>query len=208
MLRSNICALATAAILPLALSSNPSTPDPVKPISAYHDGTEIVFAPEVTSAGHLATFGPWTLGQPLLQEKPLDKRLNLYVVIPGRQHRSAAHAEYDHSLIVNILTEDKPREWDVYWCFVLDPSLQLDLRGEHELLVAAQQSFHPADLFDLEDVAGHEVLAEKVAVKSLPDLKRYGRKDGSLPRVLIVPARLALRATALATIPAARPSTP
>ena len=145
----------------------------------------------------MASFGPWTLGQPLREEKPLDKRLNLYVVVPGRQYRSPGHAAYDHSLIVNTLTEDKPREWDIYWCFVLDPAFQGDLRSEHDLLVAAQQSFRPADLFDLEDVFGHEAMAEKIGVRSLSDLRRYRHQDGSLPRVLMAPARLALRATAM-----------
>jgi hypothetical protein len=144
----------------------------------------------------MATFGPWTLGQPLREEKPLDKRLNLYVVVPGKQYRTPGRAAYDHNLIVNTLAEDKPREWDIYWCFVLDPSFQGDLRSEHDLLVADQQSFRPADLFDLEDVFGHEAMAEKIGVRTLSDLKRYRHPDGSLPRVLMVPARLALRAIA------------
>lgn len=189
-------ALATTMLLWAALGPNGSPPDPVKPLSAYHDGAEILFTPQSESAGPMISFGPWALGQSLREEKPLDKRLNLYVVVPGRQYRSAARAAYDHNLIVNTLTEDKPREWDVYWCFVLDPAFQGDLRSEHDLLVAAQQSFRPADLFDMEDVFGHEAMAEKIGVRSLPDLKRYRRQDGSLPRVLMVPARQALRATA------------
>jgi hypothetical protein len=39
-------------------------------------------------------------------------------------------------------------------------------------------------------------LAERLSIKSMADLRRYRRADGSLPRLLIVPARLAVRATA------------
>ena len=188
--------LATGMLLCAPLVPFGSLPDPVKPLSAYHDGAEVVFTPQSEGMGPIASFGPWTLGRTLREEKPLDKRLNLYVVVPGRQYRSPAHSPYDHTLIVNTLTEDKPREWDIYWCFVLDPAFQGDLRSEHDLLVAAQQSFRPADLFDLEDVFGQEAMAEKIGVRTLSDLKRYRHPDRSLPRVLIVPARLALRAIA------------
>jgi hypothetical protein len=192
----NMRALTTAMLLWAALGSSGSPPDPAKPLSAFHDGAEVLFTPQSEGTGPMASFGPWTLGQPLREEKPLDKRLNLYVVVPGKQYRTPARAAYDHSLIVNTLTEDKPREWDIYWCFVLDPAFQGDLRSEHDLLVAAQQSFRPADLFDLEDIFGHEAMADKIGARSLTDLKRYRHPDGLLPRVLMVPARQALRATA------------
>lgn len=132
----------------------------------------------------------------LPEEKPLDKRLNLYVVIPGKQYHSPTAPEYDHNLVVNALTHDQLREWDIFWCFVLDPRLEDDFRSEHDLLVAAHESFTPSDLFDVEDIPGHEVLREKADVQSLADLGRYRRKDGSLPRVVILPAHLALRGSA------------
>jgi hypothetical protein len=144
----------------------------------------------------MAALGPWTLGERLREDKPLDKRLNLYVVVPGMQYRSPVRPEYDHSLIVNSLTHEKPREWDVFWCFILDARLTDDLRSEKELLTAAQQSFQPADLFDIEDIPGHEVLSEKSGIQTLDGLNRYRHKDGSLPRILILPAHMALRATA------------
>ncbi len=196
MPNANIRTALIAAVLLAAVGRNASAPEPLKPLTAYHDGAEILFAPEPGQTKRLASFGPWALGQPLLEEKPLDKRLNLYVMIPGRQYRSPVHPEYDHTLLVNTLTEDKPREWDIYWCFVLDVSVPADIRSEHDLLVAAQESFRPRDLFDVEDIPGHEVLAEKLNVKILSDLKPYRHKDRSLPRVLIVPARIALRGTA------------
>jgi hypothetical protein len=166
------------------------------PLSAYYEGTTIQFAPASESVRQPAVLGPWIFGQRLRQEKPLDKRLNLYVVMPGGQYRSPVNPEYDHNLVVNTLSHDKVREWDIFWCVVLDPDLGDDFRSEHELLLAAQGVFKPADLFDIEDVPAHEVLQEKMGVRSLDDLNRYRRKDGSLPRMLILPAKLAVSATA------------
>ena len=169
---------------------------PPKPLPAYYESSIIEFAPEVASSHSMAALGPWNFGERLREPKPLDKRLNLYVVVPGRQFHSLARPEYDHNLVINSLTHEKAREWDIFWCFILDSRLSDDLRSEKDLLAAAQQSFQPADLFDIEDVPGHEMLAEKTGIKTLADLGRYRRKDGSLPRLLIVPARIAVRATA------------
>jgi hypothetical protein len=201
VLAADLRALVTVFLFLAVLASSAPAPEPVKPFSVFHDGAEVPFIPEMPGSGHPVNLGPWTLGYPLPEAKPLDKRLNLYVVIPGKQYHSAVHPEYDHTLIVNTLTEEKPREWDVYWCFVLDPSFQADLLNEHDLLMAAQESFHPADLFDVEDMPGRVLMAEKMDVHSLPELRRSRRRDGSLPRILIVPARLALRATAVAPEP-------
>ena len=41
-----------------------------------------------------------------------------------------------------------------------------------------------------------QMLNEKTGIQTLAELGRYRHKDGSLPRVLILPARLAIRATA------------
>jgi hypothetical protein len=171
---------------------------PVKPFIAYHNGGDIVFAPEHTGTRRLASFGPWNFGERLSDDgKPVDKRLNLYVVAPGAQYRSPVRPEYDHNRVVNKYTADgKVHEWDIFWCFVLDQSLTTDLRSERELLLAKQQTFHPADLFDISDVPAHAALAEKLGIATFADLKRFRRKDGSLPRLVILPARLAVRATA------------
>lgn len=116
--------------------------------------------------------------------------------MPGRQYHSAVNPEYDHNLVINTLAHEKVREWDIFWCIALDPALNDDLRSERDLLVAAQQTFRPADLFDMEDIPAREVLREKTGVHSLADLERYRRKDGSLPRLLILPAKLAVSANA------------
>jgi len=171
-------------------------PEGVKPLFAYYESNIVQFAPESAGKARIASLGPWALGQRLPEDKPLDKRLNLYVVIPGKQYHSTTAAEYDHNLVINALTHDQVKEWDIFWCFVLDPQLDEDFRNEHDLLVAAHQSFTPADLFDLEDVPGHELLREKTEIQSLAELSYYRRKDGSFPRVVILPAHAAVRAAA------------
>ncbi|HZD95860.1 MAG TPA: hypothetical protein VE133_16485, partial [Candidatus Sulfotelmatobacter sp.] len=106
-------------------------------------------------------------------------------------------SEYDHNLVINKYTVDgKLREWDVFWCFILDPALRADVRSERELLMAKHQTFRPADLFDFKDLPAHALMAERAGIKSMNDLRRYRRKNGSMPRLLILPARLAVRATA------------
>src|SRR5215467_6890020 len=178
--------------------TGPARPS-VKPFLVYHDGAYIIFAPEVTGTQRPARFGPWTLGErlSLSDETPRDKRLNLYVVVPGVQYRAPAKPEYDHNRVVNKYTVDgKSRDWDIFWCFILDPSLRPDVRSERELLLAKHQTFRPADLFAIKDVPAHALMAERIGVKSMKDLKRFRRKDGTLPRMLILPARLAVRATA------------
>ena len=176
-----------------------SARDATKPFLVYHDGVYLLFAPEVTGTHRPARLGPWDLGERLSadQETPRDKRLNLYVVVPGGQYHSASHPEYDHNLVINKYpTDHNPREWDIFWCLQLDPSLPTDLRSEHDLLQAAHQRFNPPVSFALREVPASAVMAERLSVVKVEDLKRFRHKDGSLPRMLIVPAHLAVRATA------------
>lgn len=197
MLRRHIRAISTVVVAAAGFATATSLHNEVKPFSVYHDGDDLIFTPEVASTRRLASIGPWNLGERLSDGKPADKRLNLYVVVPGMQYRAAGKAEYDHNLVVNKYTVDgKARDWDVFWCFILDPTLRPDLRSEHELLIAKQQTFRPADLFDIKDVPSHAVMAEHLGVKMMSDLRRFRHKDGTLPRLLILPARLAVRGTA------------
>lgn len=169
----------------------------VKPFQVYHDGDNMLFSPQKTGTRRIARFGPWRLGERLRDGKPEDKRLNLYIVVPGGQYHSANHSEYDHNRVVNKYTVNgQVREWDIYWCFILDPALSADLRSERSLLVAAQQTFRPADLFDISDVPAHAAMADKLGIATFADLKRFRRRDGSLPRLIIIPAHLAVRASA------------
>lgn len=201
----NLKKLPKLGILAATLSFAAPIQQAAKPLSACYESADILFVPEVTEGHAPAKLGPWTLGERLPQGKPRDERLNLYVVLPGVQNRSALRSAYDHNLVVNRLATERAREWDIFWCFVMDPALDADLRGEHDLIVAAHETFRPADLFDMEDIPGRETLAEKLGVRTLADLRKYRHKDGTLPRLLIVPAHLAVSATAeIPSSPAAR----
>jgi hypothetical protein len=195
--KQHIEAWSKVTLFAVGLGFTGSAPSPVRPFAAYHDGSAIVFTPEVTGTQRMAKFGPWSLGERLSEGKPLDNRLNLYVVVPGTQYRSSSHPEYDHNRIVNKYTIDgKAREWDIFYCIIIDSSLAGDYRSESDLLVAAHQTFRPADLFDVSDIPASDMIKEKLGVKTVADLRRYRRKNGTLPRLLIVPAGLAVRATA------------
>jgi len=145
----------------------------------------------------MASVGPWNLGERVAEDKPIDKRLNLYVVVPGTQYRAPGKTDYDHNLVINKYTVDgKARDWDIFWCFILDPTLRPDLRSERELLLGKHQTFRPATLFEFRDIPSHTLLAERLSIRSMGDLHRFREKDGSLPRLVILPARLVVRATA------------
>jgi hypothetical protein len=197
MLHRHVRTVSAVVLAAAGFAAAASLHQAVKPFSVYHDGDDLIFSPEAAGTRKLAAVGPWNLGERLGDENPADKRLNLYVVVPGIQYRTPGKAEYDHNLVINKYTVDgKSRDWDVFWCFILDPSLRADLRSERELLLAKHQTFRPATLFEFKDVPAHSLMAERLGVKSMADLKRFRRKDGSLPRLLILPARLAVRATA------------
>jgi hypothetical protein len=206
MLHRHIRAFSALLLAAAGLAATAPLRETVKPFSVYHNGDDLIFIPEDAGtrkipedAGtrKLASIGPWNLGERLGDDKPADNRLNLYVVVPGVQYRAAGKPEYDHNRVINKYTVDgKPREWDVFWCFILDSALRPDLRSERELLIAKQQTFRPADLFDIKDVPSHALMAERLGVRSMSDLKRFRRKNGTLPRLLILPARLVVSATA------------
>jgi hypothetical protein len=190
-------AVSIIAISAAAFAAGASMGEVVKPFSVYHDGDDLIFTPEMAGKHRLASVGPWNLGERVAEDKPIDKRLNLYFVAPGLQYRAQGKSEYDHNLVINKYTVDgKPRDWDIFWCFILDPTLRPDLRSERELLLAKHQTFRPATLFEFKDIPSHALMAERLSIKSMADLRRFRVKDGSLPRLLIVPARLVVRATA------------
>lgn len=158
--------------------------------TAYYEGSVVTVEMERPARGQRSlNFGPWQFGVYPRDERPRDRRLNLYVVIPGRQHHADGWDDYDHNMIVNALpgSEDLV-EWDVYWVLVLDPHLREDLRSERDLLLAAQQRFLPGDLLEFDDLPADAVLRDYLHIDSLAGLERYRSKDGSLPRILVVPA--------------------
>lgn len=147
------------------------------------------------------SIGPWQLGARVSDRKPRDKRLNLYLVAPGTQHHAEGYEEFDHNDVINALPPaDAVVEWDVYWVIVLDPALRQDLRSEQDLIVEAQEGFVPGDLFEFQDLPGQTFLREFLGIDSLDGLAPYRRTDGELPRVIIVPAGFAIRASAAAPV--------
>jgi hypothetical protein len=197
MLRCRLRAISIIAISAAAFAAAASMREAVKPFSVYHDGDDLIFTPEAAGSRRMASVGPWNLGERVAEDKPIDKRLNLYVVVPGTQYRAPGKTDYDHNLVINKYTVDgKARDWDIFWCFILDPTLRPDLRSERELLLAKHQTFRPAMLFEFRDIPSHMLLAERLSIKSMDDLHRFREKDGSLPRLVILPARLVVRATA------------
>jgi len=143
------------------------------------------------------TIGPWQFGVRVTDRKPRDHRLNLYLVSPGTMHHAEGQEEFDHNDVINALPpEGAVVEWDVYWVIVLDPALRQELRSEREMIVQAQEGFTPGDLFEFQDIPGRAFLGAFLTIDSLDELAPYRLRDGRLPRVVIVPAGFAVRASA------------
>jgi hypothetical protein len=148
--------------------------------------------------------GPWRIGARVQDPKPRDQRLNLYLVAPGAQYHLDGGDEFDHNVIVNAVPDaGMSRQYDVYWALVLDPRLHTDFKGEKQLLLAAQASFAPGDLFEFDDIPADAFLRAFLRADTLADLAQYRRKGGALPRILILPAGFAVTASS----PAAAPDT-
>lgn len=183
--------------LAILLTSLAGQPQPRGFQNAYFEGKRVAFRLQPLARGQRDfTLGPWHFGARVLDAKPRDKRLNLYLVVPGEQCRAEDWAWLDHNNVINALPAgDAPGEWDVFWALALDPKLQGNFRNERDLILAGQSGFRPEDLFEFDDMPGAQVLRAFLNVESLEDLQPYRRKDGSLPRLLIVPAGFAVRAS-------------
>lgn len=208
----NTALRAQAAIATLAIATlSASVQQTVN--SAFLNGEEVAIHFELADSTRKSanyTLGPWRFGAKIKDvrkgtpEKPQDLRLNAYIVVPGTAHANPDDTGFNHNLVINALPpEGKSSEYDVYFVLVLDPSLQADIRSEREILRATQARFTPNDLFELEDAPSVAVLKNILKIESTPDLQRFrkkGRKktidDGTLPRMVIVPAGFALRASA------------
>jgi hypothetical protein len=168
----------------------------------YLDGNRIELQfPPLTAKQKPFALGPWEFGAALEHpkagdpQKPNDKRLNLYLVVPGRQYVSADAPELDHNLILNAApAEEGETEMDLYYAAILDPKLITDFQDEHALILAVQSRFVPSDLFEFRDIPSAQVLASRLNINSLRDLKKFRRRDGSLPRVVLLPAGVTFQA--------------
>lgn len=176
---------------PLLASAQSSSP------TTYLNGQVVAFElVQPVGKEKPAGLGPWKLGARVGEPKPHDTRLNLYIVVPGDDFRSDHDAAslYDHNRVINMAPKQgASAEFDVYWAIALDPHLMRDFRDEGDLLAAAQKRFLPGDLFEVKDAPGAGFLREVLRISTLADLKPYRRKDGSLPTMLLVPARFAVR---------------
>lgn len=154
------------------------------------------FAPETSLFGRKLYVGSVVLGQ-LLPQKPNDQRLNLYVVMPSKQYDSL-HGSGKFNLVLSALPRTQaPIDCDVYWALVLDPTLKGDLTSERALILATQSGFHLPESADFADLPAAAALRDQLHLKSLADLNTLRRPDGTLPRIIIVPAGLGVRASAV-----------
>lgn len=190
--------------------------------NAFLNGEKVDITFELAEGKKAANYslGPWRFGAQVRTvkagdpEKPQDKRLNAYIVVPGASHASPDEslAGFNHNLVINALPpEGKSAEYDVYLVLALDPTLHPDIRTERDILVATQSRFTPNDLYELEDAPSAEVLKSVLKMDDTTDLKRFRRKkndDGTLPRMVIVPAGFALRASAPESVILPKPSSP
>jgi hypothetical protein len=121
----------------------------------------------------------------------------LYVVCPGTQYPGGEEGTFGFSVVLNSLPRSEEAvNWDVYWAIVLDPALDTSFQSERDLLLATQDAFESGDELDLEEIPGAALLREKLHIASMSDLVSFRRPDGTLPRLLIVPSHLVIRAGA------------
>jgi hypothetical protein len=179
----------------LRKKSPPKTVEvPAQPV--FYSGVELRLVPESPAPKQrIVNVGPWMVGARVGDGKPSDKRLNLYIVAPGKQYKLDDYAQFDHNLIISALPkEDKQAEYDVWWALILDPTLQTDFQDEHELIIAAQGRFKPSRTFDVKEAPSFSFLQKYLGIRTNSDLEEYYREEKTLPRVLIVPAKFAVRA--------------
>jgi hypothetical protein len=188
---ANLNASSTA---PVAASDNAVSTRPV-----YFDGrpVELAFA-RARRAKTAFRFGPWELDAHVSHDKPRDPHPNLYIVAPGDQYTSEQVPAFNHTEIISTIpVKVEPREWDLYWAIVLDPALQETFHSERQLILATQDGFNIPSDFDLDSMPGITFLRDFLHVQTVDDLARFRRADGTLPRVIIVPAGVSIKATAV-----------
>ena len=158
---------------------------PTHPIrTAYYDGQELQVEPLNPPGARSFSYGPWTFGSVVHDDKASDRRFNLYIIIPGSEHQFSGPAdEFNHSVLINSDPEpgDHSAEWDVFWVVVLDPTLNADIKQERELLLLGQSYFLPGDLYELDDAPGRNLLRQ-FGMTSLDDLARFRRDDSNALR--------------------------
>lgn len=197
--RRLLCAALCVSVAVSASASPKPKPKPAaKPVPKVHlteayfggDLVKVHTAP-IEKGQHAELVGPWNFG-PKVPPKPNDKRPNLYFVIPGTLHRVASYPDYDHTEILSA-TPDDPKDFDVYWALVLDPSVTDDFNAEKQLIIATQATFTPDENFSFDQIPAAGFLRDFLKIRTLEGLNKYRRPDGTLPRVAIITAGFAVR---------------
>ena len=163
--------------------------------TAYYSDREVQVQPSIQSGSRTFSYGPWTVGSIVPDDKASDHRFNLYVIVSGSQHQAPPPAdEFNNSVLINSAedSDDKTAEWDVFWVVALDPNFNQEVRNERELLLLGQAYFLPSDLYQPEDAPGHNLLRQ-LGMVTMEDLAHFRRADGALPRVVLLSAGTAVR---------------
>jgi hypothetical protein len=170
---------------------------------AYLQGHIVPFEAERDSLlSRSFVIGPWHFGR-RLRDKPRDGRLNLYVVAPGTQYSVEGSSPFAFNCLLNALPKTGAEaKYDVYWAVVLDPSFKKEIRSERDLLLGTQAEFAPKNDYTVQDAPGYELMHRYMRVANLKELKSYRRKSGKMPRVIIVPAHIVVKASAGNSAPA------
>jgi len=182
-------------VLPVNVAAVP--PPELKATLALYESKQMEFTPDTSMFGRRLYVGEMVLGQLLPAQRPNDHRLNLYIVMPGSQYDSADGAKKFNLVLSAMPRTQAPIDWDVYWALVLDPTLKTDLTSERALILATQAGFHLPDFAAFEDLPAAMALRDYLHLKSLDDLGKLRRPDGTLPRIIIVPAGFGVRAGAV-----------
>jgi hypothetical protein len=191
-----LCAGALAASASAATPPADQAPMSRQRRAAYWDGKVI----EMSYVPGRRDFkiGPWDISAQVQREKPRDPHPNLYIVAPGTQYVAEGEEQYSHNEVLSVVPlKPDPVDWDVYFAIVLDPSLHEDFLSEKQLILATQDEFEPADDLTVEDMPGAAFLRKYLHIDTIEGLKEYRRPDGELPRLLIVPAKVTVKASAV-----------
>lgn len=184
-------------------------------LDAYLNGALVRFIPVETrpslalralrkSHSAVLALGPWHFAA-AVQAKPKDGRPNLYIVSPGTEYHADASSEFDHTLVTSAFRQDADElDFDVYYAVALDPSFDKEMRDENAIIMAAQETFTPGEQFDLSQIPGAAFLRE-INLTKVSDLDGFRRANGSLPRVVIVPAKVTLHLKPEASAEPAKP---
>ncbi len=190
------CALLCAGTVFAGTRIRRPTEDAPRPYEAYYEQVPFTLMLTAPAAGeHHFAFGPWRLGARLRQQRGSDRHPNLYLVVPGTQHRNLAGGdEWDHNTVLSAAPQEgQDWNWDIFGAISLDPTLHA-VRGERELLIAGEAAFTPGDLFEFDDLPSAQFLREFLQIETLGDLAPYRRADGRLPRLIILPAGYSVKA--------------